>query len=347
MIRSISTHYGILLPAGLALAMSAWAESPQAPTPPSASPAAPAVTAPAPTPTPAEPAQGTPPTPAGPQASSLEDEMLGGIDWENNVVYAVGDGVPPTNAVSPAQARARAKRAAIDEAMASLLEAVEAVRVDAESTTRDMINESRVVNTAVSGLIKNAEVVEMRQAEDGSYQLKMRMPIHDQKGLSASLLPMALSQVQKVRINTRVVRSDVNAPTQSAGPAATPTPTTDPAQSTAAPSAYSGLIVDASGIGAQAAMFPRILDPAGQVLYDLSTVDPNTAVTAGICAYRKTLDKAKQDPRAGGNPLVVKATEAAGSGRADLVVDDVGAAQIAALSGGGLLRDAKVVVVTE
>ncbi|MDD3471289.1 MAG: hypothetical protein PHS86_00755, partial [Syntrophaceae bacterium] len=76
------------------------------------------------------------------QVSTLgHDEMIGHIDWENKIVYAVGDGAPPKDAINPAQARARAKRAAIDEAYARLLEAVQEVQVDANSTTRNFINE--------------------------------------------------------------------------------------------------------------------------------------------------------------------------------------------------------------
>ncbi|MBK1646490.1 hypothetical protein CKO25_17930 [Thiocapsa imhoffii] len=351
MTRYTYIRFGLLLPTCLLLATGAIAQSAQplttAPvgaTAPGAANVAPIPGEPSPVGASAEVAA----PPAIQEVSILEDEMLGGIDWENNVVYAVGDGIAPPNAVSPAQARARAKRAAMDEAMAGLLEAVEAVRVDAESTTRDMINESRVVNTAVSGLIRNAEVVELRQAEDGSYQVKMRMPIHDRQGLSGMLLPMALSQVQKVRIQTRVVRTDgVLAPqttTSTADPIAEGPLQDQPA--VAAPT-YTGLIIDASGKSIEEAMFPRILDPNGQVLYDLSSVDPNVAVTSGICAYRPSLDKAKQDPRAGSNPLIIAAAEAAGSGRSDLVLDDAAAAQIAALANSELLRDAKVVVVTE
>jgi hypothetical protein len=49
-----------------------------------------------------------------------KDEMLGRIDWDNKIIYAVGDGVlPPKDAINPAQARARAKRAAIDDSLCS------------------------------------------------------------------------------------------------------------------------------------------------------------------------------------------------------------------------------------
>ncbi len=298
--------------------------------------------APSPTPAGAQ-QQEAPSTPKIQQISSLEDEMIGGIDWEANVVYAVGDGIPPASAVSPAQARVRAKRAALDEAMARLLEMVEDVRVDAESTTRDFINESRAVNTAVSGLVRNAEIEEIRQFDDGSYQVKMRMPIHDQKGLSRTLLPSMLNQVQQVRIVTRTTRSgSTPAPQQTTTDISVTSKTQPPSQGLA----YTALIIDASGIGASPAMYPRILGRSGEVLYDLSAVDPNVAVLGGICAYRTSLDKAKQDARAGSNPLVVKAGEAAGTGKSDLVVEDADAAAITAL-GTGVLHEGKVIVITE
>lgn len=139
------------------------------------------------------------------EVSSLENEMIGNIDWENQVVYAVGDGVPPENAVNPAQARVRAKRAAIDEAFARLLEMTKEVRVDAESSTRDFVNENRVVETRVSGMVKNAEITEMNQASDGSYQVKMKMPLNGAQGLGAALLPAQMGKVTRVQVVSRTV----------------------------------------------------------------------------------------------------------------------------------------------
>jgi hypothetical protein len=276
------------------------------------------------------------------QISSLEDEMIGGIDWEANIVYGVGDGVPPTNAINAAQARVRAKRAAMDEAMARLLEMVQEVRVDAESTTRDFVNESRAVNTAVSGLVRNAEVEEIRQFDDGSYQIKMRMPIHDQKGLSRTLLPSMLNQVQKVSIVTRSSRSG-SMPAQQEQAATVPM--TSEAQPAGGSATYTSLIVDATEIGASPAMYPSIFSASGDVLYDISVPDPNVSVMDGVAAYRTSLEKAKKDERAGANPLIVTAAETAGSGKSNLVIDDADAGKVASL-GGEVLREAKVIIVT-
>jgi hypothetical protein len=263
-----------------------------------------------------------------------EDEMIGRIDWEKRIVYAVGDGAPPQDAINPAQARLRAKRAAIDEAYARLLETVQEVRVDAESTTRNFVNENRVVQNRVAGLIKNAEIVEQRQFDDGSYQVMMAMPLGGPQGLSATLLPTQVAKIKQSKIISRVTQS------QAAEPPA-------PSQPEAAPAPYSGLIVDAQGLNASPAAFPRIIAQSGDVVYDLTSADPNAA-TEGLCVYKKSLDAAKQLPRAGDNPLIVKAVDASGSNRVDLVLSDQDAkAVLAANTSKNFLRDALVIVIID
>lgn len=349
MINFYQTCMALAASASLLFALGAQAQETPAASPPTPAPK-PAASEPAAAesaPQAPSPAVVAPPVEAEPQpqvVSVLEEEMIGGIDWEEGIVYAVGDGIPPTNAVNPAQARARAKRAALDEAMARLLEMVQSVRVDAESTTRDFINESRAVNTAVSGLVRNAEVEEMRQLDDGSFQIKMRMPIHGANGLSRTLLPEMLNRVQQVNIVTRTVRSD------SSNPPPTETMTNAAADKSATPfsdAPYTGVIIDATATEAAEAIYPTILSQSGEVLYGLTEVDPNVAALQGICAYRQSLDKAKRDKRAGANPLVLNALEASGSGGANLVLSDEDAAKLAELkSAGGILRDGKVIVVT-
>jgi hypothetical protein len=293
------------------------------------------------------------------QISSLEHEMIGGIDWENGVVYGVGDGVAPTDAVSPAQARVRAKRAAIDEAMARLLETVQEVRVDAESTTRNMINENRLVSTRVSGLIQHAEMEELRQAEDGSFQIKMKMPLNGAKGLSATLIPGQLGRIQDsagqqtVKVGTAVVAKR-GEPEPAGAPAAKPAstvakPAAEAASAGAQPATagapYTSLILDARGSGAGPAVFPRILTRSGEVVYDLSRADANAAVMNGLCAYHKSIDKAKGLPRAGTNPLLVTVADVSGTGRTDLVLDDADGQKVTTANAASKFLDQAAVIV--
>jgi len=270
--------------------------------------------------------------------SSLDNEMIGHIDWENNIVYAVGDGVPPAKAVNPAQARVRAKRAAIDEAYARLLEALKEVRVDAESTTRNFVNENRTVRTRVSGLVKNAEIVEMRQHDDGSYQIKMRMPITGPNGIAAVLLPQQLVNIQKSKVISTTVREEAAPATTQSKPAAA---------KQAKSSNFTGVIIDATGLNASPATFPRILSQSGKVLYDLTKVDPNQA-TNKMCEYRKSVKQAKKLKRIGGKPLIIKAAKTNGDSRVDIVLSDQHAEELlGADAGNNFLYNAKVAIVLD
>ncbi|GAH08248.1 unnamed protein product, partial [marine sediment metagenome] len=170
---------------------------------------------------------------------SVVYEMIDRVDWEEGYIYAVGGGVPPKGAVSPAQARARAKRAAIDTAYARLLEMAEKVRVDAESSTGDYINESYQVRTGVSGLIQNAEIVTLRRFEDGSYQIKMRMPIKGKEGIASAVLPM---QMEKEILRRVEVAYEITVGEASEG--------AQPEE------ACTGLIVDARGLEVKLAIYP-------------------------------------------------------------------------------------------
>lgn len=305
------------------------------------------------------------------EVSSLENEMIGRIDWENNIVYAVGDGVPPKDAISPAQARARAKRAAMDEGYARLLETIQEVRVDAESTTRNFVNENRVVQTRVSGLVKNAEIEELRQASDGSYQIKMKMPLTGAKGLSSSILPVQLSNVRRVQIVTRVTQqTDVS--TEPAGTEAQKTATvteqnnkvidepkisekTLPSEPKADDSAvsdvaakYTSLVVDAKGLQAKPALYPVIRTQGGEIVYNLEKADPNATIAEGLCSYKKSLDDARKMSKAGNNPMIVTASGIGGKYGADILVsDEDGRKILAADTASPFLKDANVIVVID
>jgi len=277
------------------------------------------------------------------QVNAIEGgDMIGGIDWENRVIYSVGDGVMPPNAISAAQARVRAKRAAIDEAYGRMIEMANEVRVDAESTTRNYVNENRIVRTKVSGMVKNAEIVKINQLEDGSYQIMMKMPMDGVKGLGSALLPVQMERIRKVRVISSTSKEDMMAKTKSFSPKSVLQPTSKKTEN------YTGLIIDTKGLGAKPAMYPKILVENGDSIYDVSSANPNATIEEGLVAYRMNLDAAKQVSRIGSNPLIVKAQKVSGKYKADIVISDSDAQKIyQADSKSGILGEAKVVVVID
>jgi len=85
-------------------------------------------------------------------------------------VSGVGEGVPPVNTVSPAQAKALARRAAIADAYRSLAEKMYGIRLSAKDRIRDLIAQRTEVRTAVYGIIRGATIDE-EEWKDGLYKV--------------------------------------------------------------------------------------------------------------------------------------------------------------------------------
>lgn len=96
----------------------------------------------------------------------------------NNVIeiQAVGMGVAPESTVSPAQALALAKRAAIVDAYRQIGEKMYGIRINANDTVRDAIAQNSTIKGRVQALIKNAEITETAY-KDGLCQVNMEVKL--------------------------------------------------------------------------------------------------------------------------------------------------------------------------
>ena len=77
---------------------------------------------------------------------------------------------------------------------------------------------------------------------------------------------------------------------------------------------YTGVIVDAKGLGLEATFSPLVYDTDGRVVYGATDIDPVIAMSQGMVAYATSLEGALATGRAGANPLGVRAV-AVRSGR--------------------------------
>ncbi len=95
-------------------------------------------------------------------------------------ISAKGMGVPPVNTISPAQAKALAKRAAVVDAYRQLGEKMYGIRIDAKDTIRDMASRSSVVKTRLQAIIKNAEIID-ESYNNGLYEVTMELKLDARK----------------------------------------------------------------------------------------------------------------------------------------------------------------------
>ena len=112
----------------------------------------------------------------------------GGIDWKKSTVTATGTGLPPQDAVNPAQARLLARRAAVVDAYRLLAETTKGVNVDAETTVENLAVSSDIVKTKVSACIKGAQIIGEKEIP-GGYEVTMQLPMFgDNNPLAAAVL---------------------------------------------------------------------------------------------------------------------------------------------------------------
>ena len=252
----------------------------------------------------------------------------GTMDWTNGVATATGLGVPPRNATSPLQAREMTRAAAYSVALRNLLEIVNGIRVDSLTTVQNYVTTSTEVQTKVEGFVKDAKLVSERELPTGEFETTVQIRIAGQ--LSKSVIP-------KVPQVSKPIKSMQSKPVP-------PKPTVS----------FTGLVIDARGTGAQAALAPKILNTQGEVIYGSGYPDPKivsgpSAEEPGrIAWYFVDEAQALKHSKVTANPIVIKAMRAAGESNTDLVIDDVKAEYVQILPEHfRFLKEGRVIIILD
>lgn len=249
----------------------------------------------------------------------------GSINYSDQTISAIGIGFVPENAINAGQARRAALRIAKADAMRQLIEIVNGVTVNSETTLSGAMLDD-VIKTKVEGVIRGArQMGDPKYLSDTSVEVEYQVPM---SGISEIMLP------------------PVTVPAAATGVA--PGVATTPGTTQPTTSGITGVIIDARGLNARPAMAPRILDQNGNVIYGPGNYSREYAVTNGVVGYSKTLEAAQSDTRVQGNPLIVKGVASSGTNRADVVVSNADVSRInAANSSYGVLRDCRVLILLD
>jgi len=108
----------------------------------------------------------------------LQEEKFIYLNNNPDRVFAVnGEGIAPQNTVSPAQAMALAKRAAVADAYRQMAEKLYGVQINAKDTIKNAaLYDSRVVSQ-VNGLVKDATITE-HTFKDGLFVVRMELKMN-------------------------------------------------------------------------------------------------------------------------------------------------------------------------
>ncbi len=143
-------------------------------------------------------------------------------------------------------------------------------------------------------------------------------------------------------------------PPPAAAPPARPSPKKEssaPASPPVAPGAvYTGVIIDASGLGARPALGAKLRTPDLKVFYGTHLVPRELAMNFGLAGYAGTAKQARatHKSRIGESPLIVKGLRSHGTRKADIVLSEEDSQRVVLADlKGKFLQKAKVVIVID
>ena len=233
----------------------------------------------------------------------------GRINWSTRTATVKGtggskatdEGLSPT-ALSDGLGAARVN------AQANLLETISAIRIDTKTIIADRMAQSPDFSDGLATLVQHASITHQEYFSDGTVEIEMTMKLSG--GFAQFVLPEEIQQVDSITATTR----------------ATENPVIPSLKDDTQP--YTGLIIDATGIGAKPSLVPLIVDESGEIVYGPAFVSREIAVSRGMSGFAATLAAARSDKRVGKRPMIVKAIRTHQKGTTDLVISNTDAARL-------------------
>jgi hypothetical protein len=195
---------------------------------------------------------------------------------------------------------------------ASILDALKPACFDAEMTVEEFWARNPMAEAKIGKFTVFPKKVQTRFLSDGSaeleYEIPLTGPILDglmpETGGGKPLTPMCCPVCKRTWPEGEPVPPGVSlVPKEEEHPIP-----------------YTGVLVDARGLGLNPAFFPKISNEDGMETYGLDFVLRPYAVERGLVSYVYSTQEAYQSERLGMNPLRITALRSKGRNRTDLVI---------------------------
>lgn len=242
----------------------------------------------------------------GPLIQVLEK---GCVNWSTSTAMAKGIGTPgATDDGNPPVSPSDVIGAARINAQANLMETISAIRINAVSRVADRMAQDPAFSDGLTLLVQNAAITHQEYLSDGTVEIELTMKLSG--GFAQFVLPEEIRQVDSITATT----------------GETELPATPSREAKEKP--YTGLIVDAVGIGAKPSLVPLVVDEAGEAVYGPAFVSREYAVSQGMSGFAATLEAARNDKQVGDRPMIVKAIRTHFTGETDLVISNTDASRL-------------------
>jgi hypothetical protein len=233
----------------------------------------------------------------------IELKKNGSINWSRGFVQAKGIGIPPTKLSGDSNARTEALTDAKLNAFHVILKIIKELRINGTTVVGDYAIQEPAIMSKIENMVKNAKVVKKEYLTDGT--VKIEMEVNLRGGFAQLILPKEIKPLDSIKLVTMNKSS---------------TPV------------FTGLVVDAKGLGVRPVMVPKIIDENNQEVYGSAFVSREYAVQQGMSGYARDLKEIVKDKRVSDYPLVVKGLKTSGPGHSEIVISNADASKLRGIS---------------
>lgn len=246
----------------------------------------------------------------------LEQLSTGSINWTSGSITATGIG-------------------SVDNAVRNVLQTAFQVRMNADCRVIDLTRPNVNLQIEVEEMASAAEIIGQKTLPDGRTEVTVKMELFG--GVAQLLLPTDIKQVESIKPLSQLQEITTQGGAASVGH-----------RSGAEPDTYTGLIVDARGIGAKPAMVPVLVDENGKDVYSPAFVSREYAVQQGVCLYMRILDDSANVARVAPKPLWVKGLRTRTAASCDIVISNADASRLRGASSHlSFLKQCRVIILMD
>lgn len=265
----------------------------------------------------------------------IQSLPTGDINWTTSTLSARGS-CGPSDAPNSGEKNGTPSdqaRWAYRQATENLLHTIQQVRINTDRCVMDAMAADERVSDKIAQMCRSANQTRADHLPDGTLVVSVEMNLLG--SFMQLMLPEDVRQVEPIKQMNESVEM----------PTATPDETNRPESRE---SGYSGLVVDARGIGAQPSMVPIIVDESGRQVYGSIFISREYAVQYGVCTYVRDIKAAEEQARLAPRPLWVKGLRTVAGHQSDIVISNADAAKLRDASANlNFLKQCRVLVILD
>ncbi|WP_299979151.1 hypothetical protein [Desulfobacula sp.] len=216
----------------------------------------------------------------------------GTINWSTGKISAIGKASPEDNRETshesvPGSARAGANR--------QLIDILKQIKINNILSVGEYASKNDVI---LAGMEKTArDAIILKQYYTSALSVEIMIETSMFGSFLQLILPEEIRQISK--ISPDIPREDIKMTGENF---------------------YTGLIIDARGLGVEPVLNPLVVSEQGHNIYSSVFISREFAVQNGVCKYLCSMDQALKDKRIGNNPMVFKGLRKEGKPNTAIVI---------------------------